>query len=490
MLNYETKLKIMDYFNKNMNTPYIFVINKFSKHIDEKRQQSHFTEIIKKIKNNENLMLVSSEHFHQTDKNLILGINEYSIPDIYVSLKNITSNNVSEWTSEFRFEIHKKFFDNFINEWKNDKLNFEEENLIFLHYLSDFSKDNNGYGIPLLNSYVLSMLQSPYVAQEFVKAFKNKQWTEEEFLCLNKSMINPLGLLSSLDTTNYLEFSDAFVKMAKKLKLNGKLLSISKDNNYNRFDRSSLFQNDIYYIGREAINIVTSFNSRGNITLNKFPTEGKEIYYFNDKQNLQKNLEYLLNEPLLKNVLNVKSLIKQAKLYGLIKSERKAKSQNQEDFVDILLDQRNYEYIVFDVKIKETNFLKIMKAFEELSIILSDRTGAKLTLQMHSFSDSRSFVFKVDERCFKNKDDFSIYLKDLLIEMFSLDVKIAHNQIKDYENTVPIINKIIEYTEKNLLKNKELVDYSKNVPIIKEMIEKTEENLAKINLNVHKKIKP
>ena len=39
-------------------------------------------------------------------------------------------------------------------------------------------------------------------------------------------------------------------------------------------------KNDIYYIGREAINIVTSFNSRGNITLNKFPTEGKEIYYF------------------------------------------------------------------------------------------------------------------------------------------------------------------------------------------------------------------
>ena len=134
-----------------------------------------------------------------------------------------------------------------------------------------------------------------------------------------------------------------------------------------------------------------------------------------------------------------------------------------------------------------------MKAFEKLSIILSDRTGAKLTLQMHSFSDSRSFVFKVDDRCFKNKDDFSIYLKDLLIEMFSLDVKIAHNQIKDYANTIPIINKIIEYTEKNLSKNKEnkeLVDCSKNVPVIREMIGKTEENLAKININVHKKIKP
>lgn len=454
MLNYETKLEIMDYFNKNMKTPYIFVINKFSKHIENKVVQLHFTDVEEKIRKGEDIVLLSSENFHQTDKNLILGINEYNNPDIYVSLKNITSEDVSDWSEKFNFQKHKDFFNNFIDKWKENKEAFEDEYLIFLHYLSDLTEEKKHNGILLLNSYVLSMLQSSYVGKEFVKAFKNKQWTEKEFLCMNDSMINPVGLMLSLNTNNYVDFTEAFVNHAKRLKLNTKTLSMSQGWDGKDEDRSLIIKYDFERLWKTIMYSLVG-HQQNSSSIEKFPTTLSERYYLNDKVDYQSNFEYLVNEPFLKSLSNVKAIIKEAKGFSIINNEKKERKQDVNDIVDILLDQRKYEYVVFEVEMKSTNYTKIMKAFEELSIILSKNTSAKITLQMHSKGETRVFNFKIDERCFKIKDDIAVYLQDLLIEMFSLDVKIAHNQIKEYEKNVPVINKLLEYVDNNLNKSNE-----------------------------------
>lgn len=454
MLNYETKLEIMDYFNKNMKTPYVFVINRFSKNVKNTSEQMDCSDIEKKIKNNENMVLLSSENIHQTDKNLISGINEYVNPNIYTSLKNITSEDVSNWEEIFNFKKHRDFFNEFVSKWRENKKEFEEEYLIYLHYLSDLKEENKHSGISLLNSYVLSMLQSQYVGKEFVKAFKSRNWTEKEFLCMNDSMMNPIGLISSFTTANYVDFSEAFINHAKRLNLNAKILSKNQESD-KKEDRSLKIKVDFDRICKTILYSLVGVHQQNHAMLSKFPTNSEEIYYFNEKIDYQANFEYLINEPFLKSLSNVNLIIKEAKTYGIINKEKKERKQNINDVIDILLDQRKYEYIIFEVKMKSINYTKIMKAFDTLSIILSDKTNAKITLQMHSKIDMRVFNFKIDERCFKNKDDISVYLKDLLIEMFSLDVKIAHNQIKDYEKNVPVINKLLDYIDNNLNKNNE-----------------------------------
>ena len=423
IFNYETKLGIIDYFNQNMSELF-FVIAPFKELILTKTDyEMHFTDLEKKIKNGESIALINSQNFHQTGKNLEIG-----------SFDELSQGN-------------KQFHQDFMEMWKKDKEGFEKEYLIFLHYLSDLREEGKHFGISLFNKFSINGLKNPTIVKEFINTYSSKEWTHEEFLCLNDSMINPLSLILFMETNDYISFVESFEKHAKRLKISAKTLTLDLQK-HGQTDTSLLIQNEIFN--------VTAFSkyNHGYVYVPRFPNKNKAAMAIIQDIDISANIEYVSNHLFTKNLPYIRQLIKETKVNEKSKIN---KYKNSTDFIDVILDQREYEYVVFDVELKGKNYVKIFNAFDALAIILADRTGAKLTLQRKSsgIDFSQSFIFKVDVRCYSNKDDLAIYLKDLLIEMFSLDVKTAHNQIKQHEENVPMINTLIEYTEKTFNKNKE-----------------------------------
>lgn len=452
-MNYENKLDIIKYFNSKTSVP-LFLIRKYKSdsYSQHKKTNISHDDLVEKIEKQEYLEYITINNVHASDNLVMIGVQK-NLKEIIANerKRELSQQEFVEKTNEHLKEL-REFTNNFFEMYKHDKNGFERKYKLFLYQLSYDEAKENKYGLSIVSDLFLELMNNKYIQEEFVKAYIEKDWTKEDFVSLSNMFINPYHLAGILNNKNYLEFSEKYLLNLKKLKVDINDVENSKnDNLLLGVGLRYLLYKDMY----------------GSINIQRFQFDYTEcvdyIETIND-QDRDLNVLALVEMSKIKSLKTIKILRKHLTISGLIQKNRKERRVGSaEEYVDILIDNREYENIVFDTSIKLTSQKQILKALDELNCILINETNFKISLKHEYVINNHNnyrFTFKVDKRCVGKKDNLAIYLQDLLMEVFSLDTKNAYNQIKQHEINAPTVIKLLKYLNNNLEKNKdEIVEH-------------------------------